>query len=150
MSARRNQQRMAGMMTLVIAALMVGGCAAEGTSDSVATVSLTTPGTPQGSTPVSNEQIDPGLKPYIDIAVADLAQRLSIGPDEVGVTSATLVAWPDSALGCPEPGLQYAQVVTDGSLIMLTAGDKTYRYHAGGSRKPFLCEHPSKEPPATG
>jgi hypothetical protein len=98
--------------------------------------------TPEGTTPVSNEQIDPGLQPYIDIAVADLAQRLSIDAAEVDVVSATLAEWPDSGLGCPQPGMQYAQVSTDGSVIVLMANDRAYRYHSGGSRTPFLCEQP--------
>jgi hypothetical protein len=103
----------------------------------------------EGSTQVSSEQIDPGLRPYIDIAVADLAQRLSIDAAEISVASATLQQWSDSSLGCPEPGRQYAQVVTDGSLIVLGAGGKEYRYHAGGSRPPFLCEQPAKATPTT-
>ena len=55
--------------------------------------------TTEGSTPVSSEQIDPGLKPYIDIAVADLAQRLSIDADRdqrgLGNAAAVvrIVAW---------------------------------------------------------
>jgi hypothetical protein len=99
---------------------------------------------------VSSDQIDPGLQPFIDIAVADLAKRLSIDATEVGVTSATLVEWPDSSLGCPQPGLQYTQVSTDGALIVLTANGAPYRYHAGGSRTPFLCEPQPKPTPTTG
>jgi hypothetical protein len=104
----------------------------------------------QGSAPVGSDQIDPGLKPFIDIAVADLAKRLSIDPIEVAVTSATLEVWSDSSLGCPQPGQSYAQVATDGSKIVLTANGKTYSYHAGGSTKPFLCELTSKATPITG
>ena len=95
----------------------------------------------EGSTPVSG--VDPGLKPFIDIAVADLGKRFSIDPGTISVVSATLVSWPDSSLGCTQPGQQYAQVVTDGSLIILKVGNTLYPYHAGGSRKPFLCEPPS-------
>lgn len=105
--------------------------------------------TPEGSTPVSGD-IDPGLKPFIDIAVADLAQRLSVAPTDVAVTSATLVEWPDGSMGCPQPGQVYTQVITDGSLIVLVANGRSYQYHAGGSVKPFLCEQPAKSPPTTG
>ncbi|HSB86082.1 MAG TPA: hypothetical protein VLD86_07240 [Ilumatobacteraceae bacterium] len=88
---------------------------------------------------MSSGSIDPGLKPYIDIAVGDLAQRLSVGVDQIEVISATLKEWPDASLGCPQPGMQYAQVMTDGALIVLSSGGKSYNYHAGGSRTPFLC-----------
>lgn len=99
---------------------------------------------------MGSEQIDPGLKPYIDIAVADLAQRLTLDASAIEVSSATLVEWPDSSLGCPQPGMQYAQMLTDGARIVLNARGKQYRYHAGGSRMPFLCEQPVEEPPSTG
>jgi hypothetical protein len=89
-------------------------------------------------------EIDPGLQPYIDIAVGDLAQRLSVEAANITVSSATLVVWPDSSLGCPAPGQQYAQVTTDGAIIVLLADDTEYSYHAGGSRAPFLCEKPGK------
>lgn len=98
---------------------------------------------------MSSGSIEPGLKPYVDIAVADLAQRLSIVVGDIVVKSVTLEQWSDSALGCPEPGRQYAQVLTDGALIVLQADGKSYRYHAGGSRKPFLCEQPGKSTPTT-
>lgn len=99
---------------------------------------------------MSTSQIDPGLQPYIDLAVADLAQRLDIDVEAVTVTSAELAEWPNAGMGCPQPGMQYAQVATDGSLIVLTVGDKAFRYHSGGSRTPFLCEQPVKLPPTTG
>ncbi len=110
----------------------------------------TTPDASNGSAPVSSDQIDVGLQPFIDIAVADLAERLSVDAADIAVTSATLEVWSDSSLGCPQPDQQYAQVETDGSLIVLTADGKTYRYHAGGSRTPFLCELTSKPTPITG
>ena len=99
---------------------------------------------------MASQQIDPGLKPYTDLAVADLAQRLAIDPSAITVESATLVEWPDSSLGCPQPGMQYAQVQTDGSQFVLSAGGRQYRYHAGGSRQPFLCEATLKQPPTSG
>lgn len=100
----------------------------------------------EGSATMGSGPIDPGLKPYIDIAVADLAQRLGIGADKIEVDSATLEQWPDSSLGCPEKGMQYAQVLTDGALIVLTSGAKTYKYHAGGSRPPFYCANSKATP----
>jgi hypothetical protein len=124
--------------TADVTAGSAGDSTAPESSPSVTTI------TPQGSTPVSSEQIDPGLKPYIDTAVADLAQRLSIEASGISVTSASLQVWSDSSLGCPEPGRQYAQVSTDGSLIVLEADGRSYAYHAGGSRTPFLCEQPAK------
>ena len=67
--------------------------------------------------------IDEGLRPFITEATDDLAARLAIDPADVDVLSAVLVTWPDASLGCPQPDMQYAQVVTDGSIIELGVGE---------------------------
>lgn len=88
-------------------------------------------------------EIDPGLRPLIDLAIQDLAARLGVAANEIQVHSAVLVVWPDSSLGCPRPGMEYAQVPEDGSRIELVSGGRTYRYHTGGSRTtPFYCDQP--------
>jgi hypothetical protein len=134
----------------MIVAVSVSGCAPDPSDGAQAqrAPSTTTLGTaetpaPGSVTVTSSEQIDPGLTPYVDIAVADLAKRLAIAATEISVVSATLEVWKDSSLGCPKPGQQYAQVVTDGSRIELSVAGVAYVYHAGGSRPPFLCERPA-------
>lgn len=84
--------------------------------------------------------IDPGLSPYIRVATADLAERLAVDPSTITAVSGVLVVWPNAALGCPQPGMQYAQVAVDGSVIELRANDRVYRYHTGGDRGPFPCD----------
>jgi hypothetical protein len=86
------------------------------------------------------DKIDPGVQPEIDLAVADLAARLSVDPSTITVVSAAFVVWPDKGLGCPQHGMEYLQVQVDGTLIELAAGGERYRYHSGESRPPFLCE----------
>lgn len=81
----------------------------------------------------------------VEQAKSDLADRLGLSVEEITVVSSEEVTWRDSALGCPEPGMHYAQVLTDGSRIVLTAGGKQYHYHSGGQRASFLCENP--QPP---
>jgi hypothetical protein len=103
------------------------------------TVGDTTQGAAVTSTNPTND-IDPGLQPYIDLAVADLAGRLQMESSAIVTRSAVLMVWPDASLGCPQPGMQYAQVQTDGSQIVLEADGVAYEYHAGGSATPFLCE----------
>jgi hypothetical protein len=116
----------------------------------------TTPTTakpPAGSVPVGSDtaiypgQIDPGLQPFVDMAIADLSGRLDVGPTAITVVSAVLVTWPDGSLGCPMPGMEYVQVLQDGSVIELGFGERVYRYHSGGNRTPFLCDQPLVTPP---
>lgn len=73
-------------------------------------------------------------------AVADLAQRLSIPVEEVTVVEMREVTWPDAGIGCPQPGMNYAQVLTEGVLIRLEAGGQSYDYHGAAGRDPFLCD----------
>jgi hypothetical protein len=94
--------------------------------------------------------IDPGLRPFVDRAVADLAARLDVDAGEVEVLTAVLVTWPSSALGCPNPKLRYPQVPVDGSVIELGAGERVYRYHTGGASELFLCERAWIDDPAAG
>jgi hypothetical protein len=86
--------------------------------------------------------VDAGLQPWVELATTQLAAALGTEPAEVGTVSAVLVVWPDSGLGCPAPGEQYATVLTDGAVIELEADGDVYRFHAGGDRGPFLCERP--------
>ena len=99
-------------------------------------------GTTSTSSPASGGgTIDPSLAPFVDQAKSDLAGRLGVSGSAITVISAKLVSWSDASLGCPKPGMEYAQVLTDGSLIVLSHGGMEYRYHTGGSvYVPFLCE----------
>ena len=77
-------------------------------------------------------------------AVSDLAQRLGETEAEIEVVSQEEVTWPDASMGCAKKGMMYAQVLTPGLRIVLSAGGKRYHYHSGGQRPPFLCEHPTR------
>lgn len=74
-------------------------------------------------------------------AKQDLAKQLSISIDQISLVEAQEVTWPDSSLGCPQPGMMYLQVLVDGYLIRLRASGKVYEYHSGGNRPPFLCQN---------
>lgn len=83
--------------------------------------------------------VSPELSSEIDLAMSDLSSRF--GDDRlIGVTSAFELTWPDSALGCPEPGAVYAQALVDGYRIQLTDGEESYVYHGAAGEAPFLCE----------
>jgi hypothetical protein len=91
--------------------------------------------------------VDPGLPRQVALAVADLAERLGLAPEEaagaVEVVLAEVVTWPDAGLGCRRPGMRYLQVPVDGCRIVLRHDGARYSYHAGGRvQVPFLCERP--------
>lgn len=69
--------------------------------------------------------------------VADLARRgVSAAPVLVSVRDVT---WPDGALGCPQPGIVYAQVLVEGLQVIVTAGGARYDYRFGRGDTPTLC-----------
>lgn len=113
-----------------------------------------TPSTPSGPpSPVEPlydaGDIDAGLQPFIGQATDDLAARLDIDASTITTHAAVLVVWPDSSLGCPQPDMQYAQVLTDGSVIELEHDGDIYRFHTGGANAPFICEQAATKAPAT-
>lgn len=112
--------------------------------------SLSTPPavpTTQGETMTSTDTS--GMESMIEMAKNDLARRLYIPIDEIHLVEARPVVWPDSSLGCPQPGMAYLQVPEDGALIVLQVGNISYKYHNGGNRGLFLCETVSKDPAIT-
>ncbi len=90
---------------------------------------------------------NPDELPQVNIAKEDLAARLNIAKDSIEVIKVELVTWPNGALGCPQPGMAYTQVMQDGLLIQLSVDSVTYNYHSGGARDPFLCQPAPSEKP---
>lgn len=64
-------------------------------------------------------------------AVGDLAKELGVPGGNIKVLERGVALWPDASLGLPEPGMMYAQVMTEGFHVLLEAGGKKYVYHFG-------------------
>ncbi|MGC8874503.1 MAG: hypothetical protein ACP5SI_08680 [Chloroflexia bacterium] len=78
-------------------------------------------------------------QPLVDRVVADLAARLGVPGNEIAVLKVQEVDWPDSSLGCPQPGYAYLQVITPGYQILLQAQGQTYDYHTDRGQTFVLC-----------
>jgi hypothetical protein len=132
------------VVAAVLAVVAPAGCGDESSSQpgQEASVTPTDPsGTPSSpSTPGTPSS--PGGAEGPAAAVTDLAKRLSIDPADITVVSAEEVTWSDSSLGCPKPGMMYAQVLVEGSRIVLEANGTRYEYHAAGGKPPFYCDTP--------
>jgi heat shock protein HslJ len=83
-----------------------------------------------------------------DALVAAARQRLGrylgLVPDQLMLQSASRQEWPDGALGCPQEGAVYPQVVTPGFLLIFSNQDqsKTYEVHTGEQEQQMiLCEN---------
>jgi hypothetical protein len=72
-----------------------------------------------------------GLARLVERASGELGQELGIEPDQVTLVRVENVEWPDASLGCPKPGMMYAQVITPGYRITLEAQGREYTFHTG-------------------
>jgi hypothetical protein len=73
-------------------------------------------------------------------AINDLAARLKIAPENVQVVSVETMDWPDTSLGCPQPSMFYAQVITLGYRIVLSAEGNQVQYHADKKGRVVTCK----------
>jgi hypothetical protein len=64
----------------------------------------------------------------VSIAESHLAQELGIDMGEIEIFSLVEVEWFDASLGCPEPGMAYAQVVTPGFELVFMVDNQLYLY----------------------
>ena len=88
-----------------------------------------------------------GLQAQVDWALQDAAQRTRLDTAQLRVALAETVTWPDGAIGCPEPGRQYAQVLVSGYRIRITAGSETLEYHGSVRGQVMFCPASRIQPP---
>jgi hypothetical protein len=154
-------------LSIVLATAALSGCAPAGggqagvrpqptatrppqpASPSPTPIGQATPGPAATPRPAAKEAAVPsGAEPLVEKARQDAARRAGVARDQVTVKSVRAVQWSDSSLGCPEPGMMYAQVITPGYLISLDAGGKTYVYHSDERDRVVTCDNP--RPPVGG
>ena len=87
-------------------------------------------------TPLGEEVfiLQPDVEKAVAAAKTDLMGRLGVGEEEIFIKSVEAVRWRDTSLGCPQPGMMYAQVITPGFRVVLTAEGKDYEYHTDMNR----------------
>ncbi len=78
-------------------------------------------------------------KRAVDAASAFLSQQKGLDVSGINVQSVTAQNWPDASLGCPEPGMMYAQVITPGYAVRLEAGGQSYEIHTSKGGRAVLC-----------
>lgn len=78
------------------------------------------------------------VEQFVEQARAALEQQVEqLGAADV--LDVQRMEWPSAAMGCPEPGKSYAQVVTPGYAISFGAGDTRYEVHVSQSGQAVVC-----------
>jgi len=80
------------------------------------------------------------LDALIKRAVEDLSGRLSLNTGLIHVISTEAQLWPDSSLGCPQPGVVYTQQTVPGYRLRLEANGIDFFYHTDEVDTVILCE----------
>ena len=83
----------------------------------------------------------------IQTAKEDLSRKLGLSPREISLVSIEAAQWPDASLGCPQPGMMYAQVITPGFRTVLKAGGHEYVYHTDQADQIVLCHRDGEDQP---
>ena len=92
--------------------------------------------TPTSTLPIISNTIPEKI---LNLAIEDLSLRLGILDEQILMLSADEIQWNDSALGCPMPGIVYAQVISPGYLLVLEALGEKYEYHTDTDVRLVLC-----------
>jgi hypothetical protein len=90
---------------------------------------------------------DPQLSSYEELARDKVAAQIDAATVDVSVISSQAVQFNDSSLNCPQPGMLYAQVITDGHQVLVSAREKTYDVRITGDYA-LICNTPGKPPTA--
>jgi hypothetical protein len=91
-----------------------------------------------GAAPQGSGEVPPQL---LAIFRDDLARRALVKPEAITVVSATEQEWSDGALGCPQPGQMYTQMIVPGYRVVLQANGDRYFYHSDRRGNFIVCSN---------
>lgn len=77
----------------------------------------------------------------------DLARRALVKHDAITVVSATEQEWPNGAMGCPQPGEMYTQMIVPGYRVVMQAAGNRYAYHSDRRGNFIVCANGLSFPP---
>ncbi|MCG8432667.1 MAG: hypothetical protein MJA83_01385 [Gammaproteobacteria bacterium] len=75
----------------------------------------------------------------VNMAKTELAEHLTVSESGIQLKQARAVEWPNTALGCPQKGMQYLDVIVPGYRVELVVDERSYRVHVGNGRA-VVCE----------
>ncbi len=114
---------------LVLAGLVVGCRPITATPGSVATA-------PAAAATAAAPELSAAEQSLVTTATEQVAQQLGVEPSAVQLVSVEAVEWPDASLGCPQPDMMYAQVITPGYRLAYTVNGKAVEAHTDNQQPP--------------
>lgn len=98
--------------------------------------------------PTAEATLSPELQPVADEAVTILTKTLDAPPEDVTILEIQRVEWSDASLGCPQPGMMYAQVITPGYLVKAEVDGEEQMVHMNEKGHGVVCPDEQAQPPA--
>ncbi|MEN8098218.1 MAG: hypothetical protein ABFQ89_04020 [Chloroflexota bacterium] len=96
------------------------------------------------NTPEEKTEIHTADDPVIAAARIELENKLGVSSSDFEATR-TATEWPDSSLGCPQPGVVYLTVITPGYIVTFKSPDDIYKVHTDQKgMRVVLCSGPRK------
>jgi hypothetical protein len=143
---------------LVVITLLLGCAMPPNTTGAAGSPSADTPAVPLTTEPVTAAPATPTAaatttttpavsipaqaNAAVDQARQAAATKAGVTLADVTVSSVTAVNWPTSALGCPQPGIMYSQLVTPGYKIVVSANGQSFEYHSDRGSHVVTCPAP--------
>jgi hypothetical protein len=127
------------------AAVLAAGCAMAGDQDNpsgpIKAKPPRLPAEAPSSAPPQGKLVTAEVPPdLIEKMRADLAQRAGIAATAAKVVRAESIDWPNGAMGCPQPGRMYTQMIVPGYVVEFEHEGKTYSYHASKTGYFGICD----------
>jgi hypothetical protein len=79
--------------------------------------------------PVETLRFSPIEQAMADASLAFVAAQTPLAPELLRVESIEAVEWPDAGLGCPQPEMIYAAVVTSGFRVIVVTETEQFTVH---------------------
>ena len=125
------------LIALIALAAAAGAC--TGAREPTATPDATTPLVSITPVPADVSGVPQGI---LDAVLEDAAARTGVAAGDITVLEAKAVTWPNGALGCPQPGMMYTEMIVPGYRVIVQAGGEELDYRVGSGGTPSLCENP--------
>jgi hypothetical protein len=86
-------------------------------------------------------------KGILDPILNEAAKLANVSREELVIVRAEPVVWSDGSLGCPEPGMEYTQMLTNGYWVVINAAGQTYDFRVSRDGSFRLCPPGRGHPP---
>jgi hypothetical protein len=83
----------------------------------------------------------------LDRILIETARLANVRREQLVIVRAEAVVWNDGSLGCPEPGMEYAQALINGYWVLIKAAGQTFDFRVGGGGSFRVCPQGRGRPP---